>query len=171
MIPLYADTEPEANINSEIRTDGRRSLGARARRLREFPTNYAGNVNPQRYKALTLQIEPVYRSKQRPLYTATKEIDASLVERLGRSCLSIVPRSLSHARLRRNATMSHVFSIYLRPRPYTMRHKRDSGRRVTSQTSNPRPMRRHETSRDRRRAARRRRPHRNTQDEISPTGN
>ncbi|GBP97572.1 hypothetical protein EVAR_90299_1 [Eumeta japonica] len=40
----------------------------------------------------------------------SKEIDASQAERLGRSCLSIVPRSRSHARLRRNATMSHAFS-------------------------------------------------------------
>ncbi|GBP56159.1 hypothetical protein EVAR_23598_1 [Eumeta japonica] len=34
----------------------------------------------------------------------------SQTERLGRSCLSIVPRSRSHALLRRNATMSHAFS-------------------------------------------------------------
>ncbi|GBP81599.1 hypothetical protein EVAR_62086_1 [Eumeta japonica] len=40
----------------------------------------------------------------------SKEIDASQAERLGQSCLSIVPRSRSHARLRRNATMSHAFS-------------------------------------------------------------
>ncbi|GBP75096.1 hypothetical protein EVAR_49268_1 [Eumeta japonica] len=39
-----------------------------------------------------------------------KEIDALEAERLGRSCLSIVPRSRSHARLRRNAIMSHAFS-------------------------------------------------------------
>ncbi|GBP16594.1 hypothetical protein EVAR_19389_1 [Eumeta japonica] len=32
-------------------------------------------------------------------------------ERLGRSCLSIIPRSRSHARLRRNATMSHAFCL------------------------------------------------------------
>ncbi|GBP12798.1 hypothetical protein EVAR_6122_1 [Eumeta japonica] len=44
----------------------------------------------------------------RPL--GSKEIDASQAERLGRSCLSIVPRSRSHARLRQNATMSHAFS-------------------------------------------------------------
>ncbi|GBP38240.1 hypothetical protein EVAR_18120_1 [Eumeta japonica] len=45
-----------------------------------------------------------------PLSSPSKEIDASQAERLGRSCLSIVPRSHSHARLRRNATMSHAFS-------------------------------------------------------------
>ncbi|GBP19107.1 hypothetical protein EVAR_83420_1 [Eumeta japonica] len=39
-----------------------------------------------------------------------KEIDAVQSEHLGRSCLSIVPRSRSHARLRRNVTMSHAFS-------------------------------------------------------------
>ncbi|GBP51939.1 mRNA-capping enzyme [Eumeta japonica] len=39
-----------------------------------------------------------------------KEMDASQAERLGRSCLSVVPCSRSHARLRRNATMSHDFS-------------------------------------------------------------
>ncbi|GBP92327.1 hypothetical protein EVAR_99597_1 [Eumeta japonica] len=37
-------------------------------------------------------------------------IDASQAQRLGRSCLSIVLRSRSHARLRRNAIMSHAFS-------------------------------------------------------------
>ncbi|GBP66655.1 hypothetical protein EVAR_50480_1 [Eumeta japonica] len=41
---------------------------------------------------------------------AHKEIDASQAEHLGWSCLSIVPRSRSHARLRRNVTMSHAFS-------------------------------------------------------------
>ncbi|GBP51340.1 hypothetical protein EVAR_34126_1 [Eumeta japonica] len=40
----------------------------------------------------------------------SKEIDAPQAERLGRSCLSIIPRSRSRARLRRNATMSHAFS-------------------------------------------------------------
>ncbi|GBP21759.1 hypothetical protein EVAR_10937_1 [Eumeta japonica] len=39
-----------------------------------------------------------------------REIDASHAERLSRSYLSIVPRSRSHARLRRNATLSHAFS-------------------------------------------------------------
>ncbi|GBP67721.1 hypothetical protein EVAR_40492_1 [Eumeta japonica] len=50
-----------------------------------------------------------------------KEIDASQAERLGRSYLSLVPRSRSHARLRRNATMSHVFSVP----PMTPRASRD----------------------------------------------
>ncbi|GBP06195.1 hypothetical protein EVAR_3557_1 [Eumeta japonica] len=45
-----------------------------------------------------------------PIEPQYKEIDASQAERLGRSCLSIVPRSRSHARLRRNATMSHAFT-------------------------------------------------------------
>ncbi|GBP25882.1 hypothetical protein EVAR_81764_1 [Eumeta japonica] len=40
-----------------------------------------------------------------------KEIDASQAERLGRSCLSIVPRSRSHARLRRNTV---VFRLHAR---------------------------------------------------------
>ncbi|GBP65318.1 hypothetical protein EVAR_48024_1 [Eumeta japonica] len=43
------------------------------------------------------------------LRDGSKEIDAPQAERLGRSCLSIVPRSRSHARLRRNTTMSHAF--------------------------------------------------------------
>ncbi|GBP56796.1 hypothetical protein EVAR_91448_1 [Eumeta japonica] len=42
-----------------------------------------------------------------------REIDASQAERLGRSCLSIVPCSRSHAGLRRNATMSHAFSMFV----------------------------------------------------------
>ncbi|GBP66611.1 hypothetical protein EVAR_50436_1 [Eumeta japonica] len=45
-----------------------------------------------------------------PAQPMAKEIDASQAEHLGRSCLSIVPRSRSHARLRRNATVSHGFS-------------------------------------------------------------
>ncbi|GBP81879.1 Transient receptor potential cation channel trpm [Eumeta japonica] len=40
----------------------------------------------------------------------SKEIDASQAQRLGRSCPSIVPRSRSHARLRRNATMNLALS-------------------------------------------------------------
>ncbi|GBP18535.1 hypothetical protein EVAR_12996_1 [Eumeta japonica] len=47
--------------------------------------------------------------EQRDMLMRSKEIDASQAERLGRSCLSIVPRFRSHARLRRNATMSHAF--------------------------------------------------------------
>ncbi|GBP82601.1 hypothetical protein EVAR_61462_1 [Eumeta japonica] len=39
-----------------------------------------------------------------------RETDASQAERLGRSYLSILPRSRSHARLGRNATMSHASS-------------------------------------------------------------
>ncbi|GBP27616.1 hypothetical protein EVAR_102870_1 [Eumeta japonica] len=42
-----------------------------------------------------------------------REIDASQAERLGdRASLSRVPRSRSHARLRRNTTMSHAFSSH-----------------------------------------------------------
>ncbi|GBP62704.1 hypothetical protein EVAR_48049_1 [Eumeta japonica] len=44
-----------------------------------------------------------------PSADGVEEIDASQAERLAQSCLSIVPRSRSHARVRRNATMSHAF--------------------------------------------------------------
>ncbi|GBP69311.1 hypothetical protein EVAR_49598_1 [Eumeta japonica] len=57
---------------------------------------------------------PVVRHAQGPpgerMPALNKEMDASQAERLDRSCLSIVPRSRSHARIRRNATMNHVFS-------------------------------------------------------------
>ncbi|GBP39482.1 hypothetical protein EVAR_23833_1 [Eumeta japonica] len=52
----------------------------------------------------------VYKKKTPPVPLRSKEIDASQAERLGRSCLSIVPRSRLHVRFRRNATMSHAFS-------------------------------------------------------------
>ncbi|GBP18521.1 hypothetical protein EVAR_12982_1 [Eumeta japonica] len=45
----------------------------------------------------------------------SKEIDASQAECLGRLCLSIVPRSRSHARRRRNTTMSLAFSEWSSP--------------------------------------------------------
>ncbi|GBP70118.1 Nephrin [Eumeta japonica] len=51
-----------------------------------------------------------YKNGEQIRMAYSKEIDASQTERLGRSCLSIVPRSRSHARFRQNATMSHAFS-------------------------------------------------------------
>ncbi|GBP53823.1 hypothetical protein EVAR_42541_1 [Eumeta japonica] len=59
---------------------------------------------------MLMQCVPVDKVSEKALTLYSKEIDASQAERLGRSCLSIVPRSRSHARLRQNATMSHTYS-------------------------------------------------------------